>query len=588
MENINDDEWDLLFQLFCAAKKFDRGNHVSHCIESECVSSSNQGMTWKRISLNVHVQKYSNVVFDGVNCLKTFLSVPLEDQLILLKECTLPLVHLLAMFMADKSVKSHILYALNGHLHVGIHFNHNRLDETTKGMDTHDTLALEIFYDFLRIDGIAFNLICCHAFFRTFDGISCIEAIEKESKLYWDLLDKYVDSKIVAGHWSVDKDSIMSNVKQVIEESIKFGEAYLEYSIQLHKMLESQTLNTIKHESIIVSKSPGSNIELTLLSIKSTPAITRTIEIRVKIKDGLVEGTNYTLQDLINESSEDIIISNDSSNNLVLQNNEGNEISLLRLPAIQSVFQVMVSSSRSMISSVMESTTETEWTRLTQAVSFSKALSGVYNGAKDSVTCLDSNTSDTQRISIVTDWLVIGKSIHRALELLDGFVSLSLENKYILRKECVTEIMFCQIISFFNKENNCFITQTLRKQLLIQTHIRYFKSYGQLSELIMTTALDFYDFIRKDVLVMGLISILFVFHERQDISNKHLILQERHAFMDLLDKYIHAKVKSGDWTHPVNVIWDHIHRRMNQLSNIKHVFENTTVSHVAFSDSFTV
>ena len=88
---------------------------------------------------------------------------------------------------------------------------------------------------------------------------------------------------------------------------------------------------------------------------------------------------------------------------------------------------------------------------------------------------------------------------------------------------------------------------------------------------------DFYDFIRWDPVIMSILSVLCLFKERVGISNRDAIQRERTLFMELLDKYIRAKVEVH-WTGcTVQGIWDHIHNKMVHVSSIKSLFENVAL-----------
>lgn len=89
---------------------------------------------------------------------------------------------------------------------------------------------------------------------------------------------------------------------------------------------------------------------------------------------------------------------------------------------------------------------------------------------------------------------------------------------------------------------------------------------------------DFDDVLRQDALVVNILCCLCVFKDRSGVTSSDVIQRERSLYIDLLDRYIKAKVRGREWKNVTcDSMWNQIHRKMAQVASIKSLFENLSL-----------
>jgi len=596
MESLSEKEWDHLIELSSAAKLYSKMTKVHESFLADIFKNELEGITWKRISMTLNWGTFSKIYNSVVETFTAYRSLPIEDHLILIKETLIGVTYLFGLSTLEKQHKSMIFYGLEGNIHFCAHMNQCKISSLSEPVDRCSLKIIEEFLDCLRLDPIVLHLMTCILLFNDRPGITCEDIIESERQVFKGILEKYIDAKIKAGHFIEDKQVLLENVDSIIKQCMELEKVFTQYSCALHRSLIINSSSPVRHDSIMVRRSPGSDIEFRLLRMTVHPALNLVMEIELTIKDGIVEGTNYSLEDLVNESSEVIEISSSTESVISIEGPEGNKITLQRLPSNvspeNSHFNVLILDSRSKIASIMTDFTEEHWSVLNQVLSMKKVLSELSSGKGNLLTVEDEIETDYSRsyrkIIIERNWIMADKIFIRAFQMLDIFRELSCDDQTLLRKEAMTEVLFCQHAVNYDRENNFIINYYLRKTLCIYVHIRVFKEFENVTQQLTSLMEDFYDFVRKDPVVVGIMSVLLLLQERPGFTRYHTILQQRVLVMNILDKYIRAKTTSGVWALPVDVIWQHIHRKMGQLSQLKIFFEQTKVSNLNLDPSFNV
>lgn len=162
------------------------------------------------------------------------------------------------------------------------------------------------------------------------------------------------------------------------------------------------------------------------------------------------------------------------------------------------------------------------------------------------------------------------------------------EDQDILRKESMVEVGGIQSAHTFDRQEGCFVHYALQNQVLVCAHVDQYKlnaTYEVVHEPTVRLMADFHDFVRKDVLITSIVSVLFLFQERSGISCHDVVREERALYLMLLQKYISAKCKAGDWILPPDVVWDHIHEKMDHMSKYKEAFCNMQLASLSTSSS---
>ena len=90
---------------------------------------------------------------------------------------------------------------------------------------------------------------------------------------------------------------------------------------------------------------------------------------------------------------------------------------------------------------------------------------------------------------------------------------------------------------------------------------------------------EFDDCLRQDAIVVNIMSCLCVFKERSGVISRNIIRRERSLYIDLLDRYIKAKVRGREWINvSIDSVWNQVHRMMAQVSTLKSLFENLSLA----------
>ena len=161
-------------------------------------------------------------------------------------------------------------------------------------------------------------------------------------------------------------------------------------------------------------------------------------------------------------------------------------------------------------------------------------------------------------------------NITTIIESLDFFRSLSLEDQIIVLKESFEPIMFLVSVHTYDKESECFMLPAFKGLLTLCMNSCSYKNltveYGREMHDFQSNFMDnFYDFLRKDIFVIGILCILCVLEDRPGLSCQYFFNTERKLFIELLDCYIKAKLSSEEWSHDWFSIWKNIDFAMKEV-----------------------
>lgn len=167
-----------------------------------------------------------------------FPSLPLEDQLILLKEGIPAILILFFTMLFDKKSESWTLSAFNKQLWFGMSFR--QLEEDPDGRVLHEFLCklFSAFPDSLRLDPFIVCILCIIVFLQESEGISSTDLITEEQEQLTVLLETYLTAK-----YRSNKDTLKQfkeNINCVLELMREFKEskAFQEIEKQKFKSLQ--------------------------------------------------------------------------------------------------------------------------------------------------------------------------------------------------------------------------------------------------------------------------------------------------------------------------------------------------------------
>ena len=167
----------------------------------------------KQLLLTVGMENYTKCISTAFEELPFYQSLPLEDQVILVKDGVMEVGLLILLHIYDRTENSFLRKVIDGHLIHGIHFDVIRGNKEIEKL-YHEMLEEE--FDSLRQDSFVVDLLSFLLFLTDRPGITEGALIIRERNYYAQLLDKYVEGQIRSGVWSEGYDRVWNNIKSLL------------------------------------------------------------------------------------------------------------------------------------------------------------------------------------------------------------------------------------------------------------------------------------------------------------------------------------------------------------------------------------
>ena len=340
-----------------------------------------------------------------------------------------------------------------------------------------------------------------------------------------------------------------------------------------------KALLSVTNQFVYFKRPIGSNLEFNVVNINMKPGCFYSASIEVSVKHGTILGTELLFNKLFAKQD------TQAWNNdwiLYVASIQGTHTFHLT-GSLQTPSDVRVTSHRGCKVSfmTMESLTEEHWKRLSEVASAAKFFQeslGIQELPSVDIVAPDDSVR-LKRLLLFASNDHGGKQITAGIESLNLFRNLCFEDQLIILKESYFTIRTLSFTHTFIKEEKSFVLNSpLGEYLLLCFHINPRKGTRKIECNKMydmyTKFLDeFYDFLRKDCVVITILCILFVYDEYPGMTCDWLIKRESKLYTELLQKYIDAKIKSGQWSSTNHQIWDHIWRIKRQLLSWKSVYD---------------
>ena len=253
-----------------------------------------------------------------------------------------------------------------------------------------------------------------------------------------------------------------------------------------------------------------------------------------------------------------------------------------------SIFNVHVSSvSENELSNIiMHSLTEDHWSRLQQVISFSKIL---YR-----YTCVE---HDLKVIPYSPESLIQGHShltrytcllhtsldrecniISKAIESLEFFPQLSIEDQFILLKDAFLPIGCLMFTHIYNEDIESYVFTALNGMLSFCSYKDRLRAYpkSQCStdlNLLLNSILDqFLGFLREDYFVISILCIICILEEKPGLTSTDFLIYEGRLYSEILHAYINANVISYKWPCETDIIWQNIRQIFQKLARYQKLF----------------
>ena len=600
MESMTEELWYKLTQVICASRFLQQVTYVwyydqscqtqssvlspssSSSFSSSWSGSSSEDIVTKQLLLSVNMENFTKAVSSGIELLDTFRSLPLEDQVILLKEGLFEAGSFLCAHVYSRENNSTAWTCFDNELLFLVHTNVVRLSSVIQDLvKVYDAFHHD-FDDFIRKDAFVTNILCILCCFRERKGISCSEIIRRERELYFELLDKYFVAKISSGDWQTNLDVIWNQIHHLMSQVLNVKVAYERYAREQMNGEIERNQSFSQHEYLWVRRAPNSNLVYRVLDIKCAAFVGYQILIEVQVEDGVVVGTGCSWNDILNreEKTPELLSSNMDTSCLFLKTNfcqwKVFQKRHHNLMSESSIFDVDISSSDSKTRVTMETMNSILWKTLSHVIDTADILRDMlYSKCKISSSSCES--SKWKQLEIVGGWETFSLSVCKIAQLFESYRRLSKDQQIRMTKVSVTEVVFLEIAALFDKSSNSVVHPSIMFHLWICTDLVSMRKHVKtqsLCDLILKVMSEFEDFLRKDEIVMAILSLLSLFKESTDNSNNILIPQERALLLELLDKYIRAKVQSKEWVTSYEATWDLLKEKMAQISNIKSFIES--------------
>ena len=353
------------------------------------------------------------------------------------------------------------------------------------------------------------------------------------------------------------KESLGSTAQGVMNEVSSF---FLRQSLQLCHLTPSKTLQP---NITWLRKSRSLQLQHFILQASSVPC---------KGYKMIVQLDNYSLERLLRlhprfKKTISINVISNKYTSMEFESREGFKTFYVEQPQLPT-FNVYVTTQSLRNSSIMimESMNENLWLRLKDVIN----VSNIFYESSWIDMSLDSNMNNKLNpiLILILSGDIKCKNISNGVESLSFFRDLSLEDQIIALKDSFGLIVLLLAAHVYDKASESFIIPAVKGNLSFCIHKnRYLTTdFGKPMHEFYCSFLDnFYDFLRKDIFIIVILSVLCVLQDRPGLSCSELLEQEQNLYLDLLDHYIKGKVMSDEWTLDRDIIWNHLDYIMKEV-----------------------
>ena len=214
LESLSDYHWEKLREV-CSSSRHLRlpMRVIYHDVPLDYSLEIVVGNERKQLLLTVGMENYTKCISTAFGELPFYQSLPLEDQVILIKDGVMEVGLLILLQLYDRTENSFLRKVIDGHLIHGIHFDVIRGNKDIENL-YHEMLSEE--FDILRQDSFVVDLLSFLLFLTDRPGITEGAVIVKERNHYAQLLDKYVQGQIRSGVWNEDYDLVWNKIKLLL------------------------------------------------------------------------------------------------------------------------------------------------------------------------------------------------------------------------------------------------------------------------------------------------------------------------------------------------------------------------------------
>lgn len=219
LEGMTESLWNILQQLISASLFFNNCTTVSYYLPVGYQANSSENVlgecVYKKLLLTVGMDNVIKCVTAGVEVFDFYQQLPMEDQIILLKDGMIGVGFLFLLLLYDRNQNCKVHTALQDQLMIYISLDTMRENPLAVPIaDAFKAVLLSV-YEFLQKDHFVICLFAVVYFFQTHPGISCPEIVHDQRMIFCTILGKYIRGKIKAGEWKESYQDIWDNIRSI-------------------------------------------------------------------------------------------------------------------------------------------------------------------------------------------------------------------------------------------------------------------------------------------------------------------------------------------------------------------------------------
>jgi hypothetical protein len=600
MRQLTEQEWSLMCQVVSAAHKFygmSRAfyfrpqKEMQFCYSGNTEGLDDQTVTKKIVIISNMLDNHATSCNAGMESIKAFCErIPIADQVILLKEGTVISAVFMSTYIYDSKYHSFMFSAFEDQLFLGVHWNMLKIDSDAKSIDEALGKILADFKEFLRKDFIVITLMNLIMFFQVYPGLSSPDVVRHERSMFVRLLDSYIQSKLL--EWQVSYEDVWNNIHDIFDqfESYKRHQLYEEF-----EKTKNQQSSQVSNDFVWIEKRcdspPDFQFEVVELKVNPCSFVAAVILVNVEGNedDSVIQGTKWSIKSLTSgetkyttsfEASHNFIKSVDTISlheTTISFENQENGIT----------FSGIMSSTRTPhITSKLEGLDVALWNTLNQIVYSSGIVKGLLvadiHAIENESSSHEFLVSSKTTLSIVGNWTTVMRAVIAFIESFPSFQSITDPgDRYILQREAGLEITLVMWLTTFDKPKNSLVCLCVNESIALGCKLEAFQSNKSFYEEVTSFMYGFDDILRKDHILMTILSSLCLWQRRSGLQTCHTIIDnERTLLFKLLDKYMRSKVEAQEWLTPLHVLWTRVYKVVNTVSSLRILYENLNASEV--------
>ena len=557
---LTDDHWYRLTQMAPLSCLFSRFLCASCRVNPNSVSKD--GL--QHLVVSTSYECYTKYATDPIGALVSQLGLCLEDEIIILKEALYPVGFLLITHSFFEEYQSVLLSVLENKTFLALNIT-KWLKDDIEGQEMYDiymTYARESFR-FLREDFFVVIILCVFCIFEDRPGLSSTTLLAKERSFYCDLLDSYINAMILSGHWTVSRNLIWDNLNRMISIIPRYTRFITDLRRRLQCSLDYSVDSGAEHEFLRFKPHPSSKILFSVKHLQGTWPVDYEMTVEFPLTSGVIIGTEVSCEDLNNLQREVSGMKCESNNTTssILQTRGGQKT----FRRNQDSFDVEVSSTASK-SKIRMQLDNNLWMKLGQVIRASDFLANVL---KPTCSFLPTSFMDVRQVRFHFSWQTFKLNISQVLNNFDSFTCLLETDKEILRNECMNEVFLIQAASQFNKTSNSIAFVAVPDHLDITVRLDRQGTDEESKPLLLRFFQEFNDCLRRDGVIVTILSLLSVFTAREGLSDAIAVQEERNKLLDLLSKYIDAKIQFKEWIASYDIFWCQVIEIIRVVSTIR-------------------